>query len=205
MAFAADRDVLALEPNVFRDVVFDAQRRLTLTDGVVAGSVLSSLSVDFEEAGVGAGSVVLVSDHAYEVVERLSATSLSLSRLRDDRGGAVIPVPSGTGQSVRVHTFAPQIDDAHGRVVRGLGITNESAVIDVDAGLIRLEAMGALQAVFAAAANEAAAHDPLWSRALHYGDRFNRELRRLSVGLDTNGDGSVDAAARAQPARLVRE
>lgn len=207
MPFASDRDVLALEPSVFRDIVFEPQVLVRASDGLIAGSVLSSLSSDFEAAGVDAGSVIVIGETAREVIARLSATTLSLSQLRASVNDPVIPVPSGTGLTILVGTFLPQITESHQRVMRALGTTapeDESAVV-VDEHLRRLEAIGALQHVYAAAANEPSPDDPSWARGLWYGDRFARELRRVTLRLDADGDGVAEITRRVQPTRMVRE
>ena len=81
--FISDRDLFALEPNLFRDAAWVSQTLVQGT-GSISGSTLtlSAQDVDFEAAGVEAGHVARVDDAPYEVMERLSATSVRLSRLR---------------------------------------------------------------------------------------------------------------------------
>ena len=69
--FATDRDLLALEPNLFRDVGWVSQR-LVVGTGSISGTTLtmSAQDVAFDGAGVGAGSVVVVDSAAYEVRAR---------------------------------------------------------------------------------------------------------------------------------------
>lgn len=210
MALATDRDLLALEPNVFRDIVFEAQTLVTASDGAVSGTTLTSSASDFASAGVSAGHVVMVDGAALEVVERLSATELSVSRLRAG-SGALIPPVAGTGLAVRVSSFGVQIRESEARVMRGLGLTDAVVAGEVvaealaGAGIVRLIALGALELVYAAASTRAEGSDPTWARSAWYGERASAELRRVGARLDSNADGLADAVRRVQPSRLVRE
>ncbi len=211
MAFVTDRDLMVLEPNVFRDIVFEAQTLATASDGAVSGTTLTSAGSDFASAGVETGAVAVVDGVALEVVERLSATSLSVSRLRADASGALVPPTAGTDLSVRVSTFGQQIAESEARALRSLGLSD--AVVEgetvaealVGAGLVRLIALGALELVYAAASTRAEASDPNWARSVWYGQRAGAELRRVGARLDSNADGLADAVRRVQPGRLVRE
>src|SRR3954470_14123560 len=69
--FASDRDLLAMEPNLFRDVGWVGQRLVSGTGGVAGTTLtLTAQDVDFEDGGVGAGCVVLVDGAPYEVLAR---------------------------------------------------------------------------------------------------------------------------------------
>lgn len=206
MAQASDRDLLALEPNVFRDVVFQSQTLATGVDGVIAGTTLTSVTADFAAAGVGAGSVVVISGRmSLEVVERQSPTLLTVSLPRAGASDAAIPPAAGLDLTFRAATFAPQIALAEREALRDLGLDASDAELIVGGGMTRLVAMGALQHVFAAAATSVDDSDPYWSRALRWMDERKRELRRVVVELDRDGDGVPEETRRVQPARLVRE
>ncbi len=208
MAFAVDRDLLVLEPNLFRDVVFDAQVLATASDALVAGTVLTSTGSDFVSAGVEAGTVAVVDGVSLEVVARLSALSLSLSRLRSDGEGALLPPAAGSALSLRVSTFGPQIAEAETRVLRSLGITDVVSggeTLLAGSGITRLVALSALELVYAAASTRAEGSDPYWARSVWYGERSRQELRRVGARLDVDGDGIADEVRRVQPSRLVRE
>lgn len=211
MALATDRDLLALEPNVFRDIVFEAQTLVTATDGALSGTTLTSAASDFAGAGVESGHVVVVDGAALEVAERLSATELSVSLLRTDGAGALVAPAPGTGLSVRVSSFGVQIAESDARVKRALGLTDAVLASETvpaalaGAGVTRLVALGALELVYAAASTRAEGSDPNWMRSAWYGERASAELRRVGARLDSNADGLADAVRRVQPARLVRE
>jgi len=208
MALATDRDLLILEPNVFRDAAFDSQTPLRATDGALASGVLTSASSDFVAAGAAAGSVVLAGGLPLVVTTVNSAASLDVALVRAD-GGSPAPPPDGTDLAVRLSTFGPQIDESSRRTRRALGLIEtgdpgEPALLE-SAGVTRLVAIGALELVYAAAATRSEASDPMWSRSAWHGERYRAELRRVAARLDTTGDGSADGVRRTQPTRLVRE
>jgi hypothetical protein len=207
---ATDRDLLALEPALFRDLGWLGQR-LLLGEGSIAGTTLtlSSSDVALDEAGIGPGNVVQVDQTPYEVVERLSATELTVSRLRAGEEGAPIPPTPVSGSPVSVYTFAPQIALARADTLRLLGIDpgepaegvlTESSILDV-AALRWLVTLGALRLVFAAAGS---ADDSAAARAEMYRDRLGAERQRLTFEIDTDGDGQPDALRRLNTAHLRR-
>lgn len=211
--FITDRDLLILEPNLFRDVGWAGQR-LVAGIGDVAGTTLTmtSADVDLEAAGIDAGHVVRVGIVPYEIVERLSATTATISRLRVTTEDPVqVPAPVSDG-AVEIHTFAPQIAMVHGHVLRLLGIEPDEpdpdAVSEGDitnpAALKRVEALGTLHLVFAGAAALSEPGSTLWARAEMYRDRFAAERRRAAARLDLDGDGVADATRRLNLVQLVR-
>ena len=80
MNFSTDRDLLALEPNVFNDVPLTSQRRLSVTDAAITGTTLASASADFVAAQVETGSVVLVNNNPLEVLARVDAAKQFVRR-----------------------------------------------------------------------------------------------------------------------------
>lgn len=214
--FATDRDLLGLEPNLFRDVGWVGQR-LTKGTGSVSGTTLTVTGADvaLDAAGVGAGHVVTIAGAAYEVLERLSATQLTISRLRAGPGDATIPPSAGASGEAVVHTFAPQIAAAHSQVLAVAGLAEEGSPaavkgarhegqVLVDAALVRLESLGALALVWAAAAGALGAGSPGQQKAEWYRERFERDRERVEVKLDLDGDGAPDELVRLRWARMRR-
>lgn len=214
--FARDRDLLALEPNLFRDVGWLAQRLVKGVGSVAAGTLaLSTQDVNFEAAGVDAGHVVLVGNVGeaapYEVLARLSTTEVSISRLR--AGGdspQILPSPA-TSVPVEVWTFVPQMALAHAQVLRMVGIEagsegeSPSASDIVNVGAVRaVEAIAALYLVFSAAAGPQGAGSHAGARAEHYRRLYVLERQRTPVLLDVDGDGQVDATRRFNVVQFIR-
>ena len=211
MPFATDRDLLILEPNLFRDVAWAGQRRVDVSDGVTNGAALTSATAAFEASGIRAGHVVVVDAIPLEVIERVSDTELTVSLVRDDPDDAILPPPALNGAAVMVTTFGPQIAGVHEQLLRALGIEIADLNASPNAGAItnpralaRLESLGALHLTFAAAAALATDQDLLWAKAEMYRDRFIAQRNRLAVGIDLDGDGLPEATRRLNTMQLTR-
>lgn len=214
MTFATDRDLLVLEPSLFRDVGWSAQRVVEASGVTVSGTTLTSAGSDFVAAGVTAGHVALVNGAALEVVARLSATQLTVSRVREEANGGAIAPGATTGATLVVMTFRPQLSVAHAQVMRALGIEPGSAAQIGEVGetsivnpgsLTRVEALGALHAILASASAMGGEHSAMWAKAQMYLERFREERQRVAALIDLNGDGVADATRRMNVLRLERE
>lgn len=209
--FSSDRDLLAWEPNLFRDVLWVGQRLVKGTAGV-AGSTLTFTSADvtLDAAGVDAGSVVSVAGVSYEVVARLSGTQATISRLRVDSDAAVLPPSPVASAEAIIATFAPQRRLVHDQLLRMLGIEpsstdaepSESSIINPDA-LRPLECLGTLHLVYASA-SAGDMGSALGTRAEMYRARFAAERQRAAAILDLDADGMADATRRFNLIQFVR-
>jgi hypothetical protein len=209
--FANDRDLLAIDPNVFRDCGVAGQRLVKGTGDVSATTLtLTAQDNDFEAAGVTAGHVVLVDGAAYEVLERLTATTAMVSRLRASTLDDPIPPSPTTGKPVEVWTFWPQIGIVHGQVLRMLGIDPEDPPapgqvteqsITNPKSFAHVESLGALYHIYSAAAltmpgGAGGWASPIWSRAQMYRERFEAARQLSAARIDADGDGVPDATRR---------
>jgi hypothetical protein len=210
--FVLDRDLLAIEPNVFRDVHWLGQRLSAGTASVAASTLtLTGLDVALDAAGVAAGHVVTIDGVGYEILERLGPASATISRVRASLDDPPIPVGTITARPASIHTFAPQASMVHRQVLAMLGLAENpvegelgpSAVIN-PRDVARVEALGVLHAVYAAASALAAQGSPLVQRAEHYRRRFGEARRGLQVWIDIDGDGAPDAMRRPSVLQLVR-
>ncbi len=124
--FATDRDLLAIEPNVFRDAGVAGQRLLKGACDIGGTTLtLTAQDVDFAAADIGPGHVALVDGTPYEVIARLTSTTATISRIRAGAADPVQPPSPATGKPVEIWTFAPQIAAAHRLLLRMLGIDPE--------------------------------------------------------------------------------
>ncbi|GAB4384301.1 MAG: hypothetical protein Kow0022_06440 [Phycisphaerales bacterium] len=214
MAFATDADLLVLEPALFRDVAWIGQRLVSGT-GSAGGTVLtmSTQDVAFDAAGVGAGNVVLINDAPFEVIDRISGTVLTISRLRTGSDEPLIPIGPVAGAGVSVPTFAPQIAMVHRQVMRMIGIDPDAqpdqARISASAitnrpGIARLEALGALHLIFSSAGSALGPESVFSKKAELYRQRFAEERQRSAAMIDLDGDGQPDAIRRFNIMLLVR-
>ncbi|MEM7629995.1 MAG: hypothetical protein AAF356_11335 [Planctomycetota bacterium] len=216
MAFATDRDVLALEPRVFEEAGWAAQR-LVSGVGSVSGTALTleSGGPGFDVAGVDAGAVVVVDGVALEVVARVSASVLTVSRLRAEAGDAPIAPAGVVSKAVEVPTLGPQLAIAHRQVLSMAGVEvagqawlAEDAVTDAAVvgapGCVLAEVLGALHLAYAALASAGAAGEAYAVKAACYRERFGAARRRAELVLDLDGDGIGDARRKLNAVRLSR-
>ena len=213
--FAADRDLLVLEPNLFRDVSWLGQRLFTGTCNL-SGTTLTASAADFTALGVEAGHVVVVDGASLEVVARVNTTTLNVSRPRATLDGpSIAPIP-GTGRALTITTFAPQLGIVHRQVLAMLGLLDAPTTAEPEAlteamvvnprELRLLEALGVLHLVFASLGGAAGKSDaPESGRAEMYRRRFAAERARAVARLDTDGDGLADVTRRPSVVLLVRE
>src|SRR5262245_23969953 len=119
--FTTDRDLLVLEPNVFRDAGWVGQRLLSTT-GSVSGTTMTLVSGSFATAGIQPGHVLIYDAMAIEVISVTSATVATVSLLRAKLSDPSIPPPALGVKPVACWTFRPQIALVHAQVLRMLGI-----------------------------------------------------------------------------------
>ncbi len=214
MPFSTDRDLLALEPNLFRDIAWSAQTRLTASDASITSTTLTSASSDFVAAHITPGMIALVDDAPLEVTEVLAATQLTVSRLRDAiTDDPIAPLPM-SGASLRIATFGPQREIIHRQLLAALGLDpapldednprpNASQVVNTrDMALV--ESLGALHLILSSAAALVGETSTLWTKAALHRDRFDHARRRLAAHLDLNNDGAPDAQRHITIAHLTR-
>lgn len=210
MNFSTDRDLLLLEPNVFRDAPFVAQQRVSVNDGVLVGTTLSSITADFASAQVEPGGVVLVNRVAHEVISRDDEDTLTVSLLRTRTTDAAIPSVDVEDAEVRVRTFGPQASLVHDCLLRLLGIDpedpdglSEEAVLSLSV-MARLEAIGTLERIYSGAAAIAGDNAMLQVKACEYARRFQIAAAQSTVLIDVDGDGHPDERRHLGLIRLTR-
>jgi len=221
--FARDRDLLAAEPSLFRDVVWTGQR---LFKGVASTlqTTLLALSSDlgFTDAGVEAGHVVVIDGMPLEVINRIDDVQLEVSRLRAARDGVAQAAPSINEKPAWCVSFLPQIAAVHEAIERAAGLAADQAAVAPAPTIINgdelrvVEVTGALAVIFAAAAGMAggvgmsqapkasAAAAGLWARAEHWRRVHTGQWRRARVLIDTNGDGVAEVERVLSLTLLVR-
>lgn len=208
----ADRDLLAIEPDLFRDLGYLAQRRLVTTATLSAGK-LTTASDQLAALGIGAGDVVLFGGLPLEVIERLSPGELTVSLLRARRTGPPLHPPAAGSSPAVFFTFAPQIAAAHDALLAVFGLAragsampgepDETRIVNAD-DLRGLETALAMQLIYAAAAALSGPDSPQAARAAHY-HRVAASIRALArARLDLDGDGIADAERRAAAGAFIR-
>jgi len=211
MPVATDRDLLMLEPGLFREVLFASQVLYEGEGGEVTGEVLTCPAANFISAGILPGMVVLLDSVPREIVEVLSDTQLRLSILRAGENDEPIPPGDATDIKVTIATFLPQVGIVHRQLLRTLGIepagsesaVNEEAILNPHA--LRLaECYGSMEMILAAAASLVVESSTLWTKARAYRQRYATERQGISVKLDTDGDGKAETVRRVNTVQLLR-
>ncbi len=214
--FATDRDLLALEPRLFFDVSWTAQTLVNAaTGGTInsAGNTLTLTGGNFINLGIGTGFVALAGATPLEVLARVDATNLSISRLRPGPSDPAIPAAAGSSLKVVIHSFRPQIAIVHAQIMRLLGIEPGAASepgrpaesdITNPASLRLVESLGALHLIFSSAAALVGTDSPMWVKAQMYRERFQAERARFVAEIDLDGDGEPDTVRRANVFQFVR-
>jgi len=212
--FALDRDLLVLEPTLFRDVAWVGQRLLA-APGSVSASVLTITGGDFNAAGVEPGCVVMYDALPLEVTAVTAGNRATVSLLRADVAGPTVPPPELGSRPIVAASFRPQLSLMHAQVLRLLGIepgvpatpgggsVTEARIVN-PRGLWLVEALGALNLIYSAAAALTGAGSPLAERAELYRRLFGEERRLVSARVDTDGDGVADATRRMNVGLLRR-
>lgn len=209
--FTTDRDLLVLEPNLFRDLAWAGQTLLSGTANY-SGAVLEITSdQSLEDQGVAPGHVITVDGVSYEITEVLGASEAWISVLRASVEDPPISAPKLIDRPAYISTFAPQIAIAHRQVLRLIGIEPDVTLpgAPTQAGIrnprevARLVALGALHLIYGAAS--AGGQPAMLQRSIMYRERFFEEAARIAVLLDLNNDGQPDATRRLGVANLARE
>lgn len=214
--FARDRDLLAYEPDLFRDVAWSGQRLVKALGSILSGTttlMIGTQDVNFTEAGVEAGYVVVVGGTPYEVIERVGDLSVTVSRVRqDDDDPLITPSPASTATTTVV-SYRPQLRMVHDQLLRTIGIEPEDpaelervteADITNPGALKAIEAMSTIHMVLSSAAALSGPDSTLWRRAQHYRDLVARERQRVGVRIDLDGDGVPDATRRLNVVQFMR-
>lgn len=212
--FATDRDLAVLDPAAFRDAAWIGQI-VTRGTASVSGVLLtaSAIEVPFHETSIEAGYIAVVGAGVFEAVQVLGPNDLEVTRLRDSFEALTWPAVSVPASPFAVVTFRPQIETVHRRILQLLGmhtppmestVTLSESAIKNPWDIVRLEALGTLHLVYAAAGALAPEDSPANQRAAMYRRRFHDERARVVAHLDTDGDGKVDVLRPLNAARLVR-
>ncbi len=212
--FCHDRDLLAIEPDVFLTAGFAGQELISSSDGAISGTTFTSATADLTAAGVATGMVLSLPSSSsqgksFEIVSVDSATSMTVSILRADTDNQPTPPPAVTGSNYFVRTFAPQIGGVSTTLSEKLRQLSEVAGVSAadfadSSQLHYATAHGALAAIFLARADNAAPFDANWIKAQYYRDQFNRLQLQLRLVSDTDANGAAETSRTLGNIRLIR-
>lgn len=206
--FATDADLLELEPTLFVRLAWPSQRLLQTAGELVSGVLeIDGAGRSFADAGVGPGSVVVHGRTAFEVLGLDGPHRAIVSHPRG--GGDAIPPEDAGEQPVRAVSFVPQIALAHRQAMSMLGLDPDlvqgaDAMVLTPGPVRRVEALGAMVLIYAAASAAGDADAALAERAGLYRRLFSEARRAARVTLDLDLDGGPDATRRFGAVSLRR-
>ena len=212
--FTSDRNLLTLEPSLFRDCSWLAQQYGRGEARLESGHAIFEAG-SINRAATTPGMVLVVGRAPLEIVQVIDETNVVVSLLRPSIDADPIPPADRAATLTICTTFTPQIALMHAQILAMLGLAPSGTPptlpdqltedhITNPQDLALLESLGALHLIFAGLAS---AHGPdsiAWQKADMYAKRTARERFRAQAKLDTNNDGQPDAARRCAVMHLVR-
>ncbi len=194
MAFSTDRDLLALEPNVFVDVPLVSQQLLRAEDAVVDGTTLSSATSNFAAVDIGAGGVLVASGLTLEVVQRVDAQTLTVSLPRGGVDDPPLAPPLSATVEIAARTFAPQAAAAHARLRQALALAEDASdgpILIASEQARYIEVLGTLAEIYRIAQGPLGDNSMFAARQHHYERAFTAAVYGLGVPVDVLGDGTA--------------
>ncbi|MCI0674715.1 MAG: hypothetical protein L0Y42_02945 [Phycisphaerales bacterium] len=211
MTLISDRDLLVRDPSIFIGATQGATLVWTATDGVVSGTGITSAASNFVNLGVDFGHVVVINDVSCEVVSRLSATQLSVSKPRSLTSDPVIAPAAGSAQTLKILTFKRLSDLAEAWALGTLGIDSTDPsqplstvdVVDLEA-LRHLVALRTIHHAWSMAAAALPADASTQQQASTAAQRLAEAKQHVKVLLKLDGDEHPDAMRRMDVITFVR-
>lgn len=210
--FTSDRDLLVLEPGLFRDASWVGQQLARGEARINSGIALFTAGGINRDAALP-GMVLVIGRIPLEIMHVIDDTQVEVSLLRADIADPVIVPTDMTAAPALCTTFRPQIALMHHQILAMLGLArageetfgnfSEDAVTN-PGELTLLESLGALNLIFSGLAAASGPDSVAWQKADMYAKRFARERFRAHAKLDTNNDGQPDALRRCNIMHLVR-
>jgi hypothetical protein len=210
--WALDRDLLVLEPNLFRDVSWAGQQLLRTTGRISAGQLVLE-SGSFDPVRSIPGLVATIGRTSVEIVGEPGGSEATISFVRSTREGDVLPLSDTDVLDVVVSSFRPQIEIVHRHLLSMLGLATEDGLVPgalTEAAVINwrelvpMESLGALHLIYSAAAAPSGSTSWMDQRVESFRRRFAEERWRTAAQIDTDADGVADATRRFNITRLQR-
>jgi hypothetical protein len=214
--FSTDADLVKWEPTLFRDLASPGQRLACGSDGATAGLTLTSASGYFLDARVAPGHVVRlvaadgVDLGCYEVLSVESQTALlatDVDRCADDS----VDLPVGSPWTYTIDTFGAQAGEVRFELLARLGLESDRRGRDEEAWILdrrvlrRASVFATLAMIFEGQSGGNQEGLTLSAKAALYRGLYEKELAKIRVRLDRNGDGLADDMRAPGSARLSRD
>ncbi len=207
----SDRDLLSIDPSLLRSVVWLGQRLSSGTCSVSSTTLTASAQdVDFAAAQVAGGHIVTIDEVSYEVVARVSATVLTISRVRAQVTDTPRPVGAMTDRPFAIYTFMPQIAAAEAEILASLSLVPSASAPPSGAltelhvtnprNLVRPIALLTLRHLADTASITVPAPPTVARASTVYMLLYERAARLIYADIDTDGDGIANE--RRSPSRF---
>lgn len=219
--FTQEIDLARFEPGVFGAWFLSSQVLCGGDNGIVAGTQFTAAGVDFTASQVRTGQAIWLESAdgairgAFEIVDVIDSGHLTVSVMRVEDpstgSGQAIPIGSASGLTWRIVTYAPQAYEVLWELSQTLGLSPGAAgaeqdiddVVNADA-LRQVWIFGILATVFETLYAGLEGQDVLLEKKEHYLRRYETGLSRLTVRVDTDGDGDSDRVVVPGVVQLVR-
>jgi hypothetical protein len=213
--FSTDADLLKWEPTLFRDLAVPGQRLAAAADGETAGLSFQSDSAKFQDDGLQPGHVVrLVAEDGeeygcYEVLSVESQTALLATQVGRTATDPV-DLPTGHDWLYTVDTFDPQAEEVRFELLARLGLAVDDDGADLEQQVFvrrtlrRASVFGTLLMIFEGQSGGEQEGRNLAAKAALYRGLYEKELAKVQVRLDRNGDGRADDLRAPGSVRLRR-
>ena len=214
-AFSTDADLLKWEPTLCRDLAVPGQRLAAGADGATAGIELYSSSASFLDAGLRAGHVLqMLTDDGegpacFEILSVESQTQLLATQVGRTASDSV-DLPPGADWVWRIDTFDPQAEEVRFELLSRLGLAVDADGLDLQTivlqprSLRRASVFGTLVMIFEGQSGGETEGRTLAAKAALYRRLYDKELAKVRVRLDRDGDGWSDDARSPGSIRLQR-
>jgi hypothetical protein len=204
-----DRELIVLEPSLFRDHAWLGQRLVIGSASITGGvATFTLITPDLLAALVQRGHILMHDGVPFEIIEVYGADEALVAPIGPIMpANALAPKPPQRDEAPAfICTFSPQIQLAHHAALRLFGIEpgtpGEQHIIN-ESALTNLESLMALELIFAAAATPGPS-SALLEKSEWYRKRAATERQHLHLQLDLNQDGRADAKRSSVSVPLVR-
>ncbi|MBN2583383.1 MAG: hypothetical protein JXL80_09960 [Planctomycetes bacterium] len=212
--FSTDADLLKWEPTLMADLAVPGQRLSGGSDGVSNGLSFTSATGTFLDAGVEAGHVVRLATSdgedygCWQIISVESQTALLATQV--GRADNPVDMVSGTAWRFSIDTFDPQAEEVRFELLTRLGLAVDVDGADLEEAVLerrslrRASVFGCLAMIFEGASGTSPEGRNLAAKAALYRGLYDKELSKLRVKLDRDGDGFVDDMRAPGSIRMQR-
>lgn len=213
--FSTDADLLKWEPTLCRDLAVPGQRLVSGADGATSGIEFHSDSASFTEQGVAPGHVLQMTSEdgdgpaCFEILSVESQTKVLATQVGRTASDSV-DLPAGADWVYAIDTFDPQAAEARFELLSRLGLAVDDEGLDLEElvlqprALRRASVFATLVMIFEGQSGAAQEGRTLAAKAALYRRLYDKEMAKLRVRLDRDGDGWSDDMRSPGSVRLQR-